>query len=138
MSFEKLKDMELLAKVDRIKELKGEVKSLTKEMQTDMFEYVLQEFRKRGFVSDPRKDGRERSLYSPVDKVSIRIGNVTQNSVSISVIDMINDGMNWGTAYNKIHTDKVILFNYIKVDFDKFYNRVYQKRVNLLNEILTK
>jgi hypothetical protein len=128
--------MSVLLKVDRLKELKGEVKSLTKEMQTDMFEYVLQEFRKRGFVSDPRKDGRERSLYSPVDKVSIHIGNITQNSVSISVIDMINDGMNWGTAYNKIHNGNTILFNYLKVDFDKFYDKVYKKRANLLNEIL--
>jgi hypothetical protein len=128
--------MDLLVKVDRLKELKGEVKSLTKEMQTDMFEYVLQEFRKRGFVTDPRNDGRERSLYSPVDKVSIHIGNITQNSVSISVTDMVNDGMNWGTAYNKVHNGTAILFNYLKVDFDKFYNRVYQKRVNLLNEIL--
>jgi hypothetical protein len=128
--------MELLAKVDRLKELKGEVKSLTKEMQTDMFEYVLQEFRKRGFVTDPRNDGRKRSLYNPIDKVSIHIGNITQNSVSISVTDMINDGMNWGTAYNKIHTGTAILFNYLKVDFDKFYDKVYKKRANLLNEIL--
>jgi hypothetical protein len=130
--------MELLVKVDRLKELKREVKSLTKEMQTDMFGYVLQEFRKRGFVTDPRNDGRERSLYNPVDKVSIHIGNITQNSVSISVSDMINDGMNWGSAYNKIYfqSGKTILFNYLKVDFDKFYDKVYQKRANLLNEIL--
>jgi hypothetical protein len=130
--------MELLVKVDRLKELKGEVKSLTKEMQTDMFGYVLQEFRKRGFVTDPRNDGRERSLYNPVDKVSIHIGNITQNSVSISVTDMINDGMNWGTAFYEIHSGKTLLFNYTKVDFDKFYNKVYKKRVNVLNEILSK
>jgi hypothetical protein len=128
--------MSVLLKVDRLKELKGEVKSLTKEMQTDMFEYVLQEFRKRGFVSDPRNDGRERSLYCPDDKINIHIGNITQNSVSISVIDMVNDGMNWGTAYNKIHNGNTILFNYLKVDFDKFYDKVYKKRANLLNEIL--
>jgi hypothetical protein len=130
--------MDLLVKVDRLKELKGEVKSLTKEMQTDMFEYLLQEFRKRGFVTDPRNDGRERSLYNAVDKVSVHIGNIRQNSVSISVSDMVNDGMNWGSAYNKIYfqNGKTILFNYLKVDFDKFYDKVYKKRVNLLNKIL--
>lgn len=127
--------MDLSVKVSRLRELKGEVRSLTKEMQTDMFEYVLQEFRKRGFVTDPRNDGRERSLYSPEDKITIHIGNITQNSVSISVTDMVNDGMNWGSAYNKLD-NTAILFNYLKVDFDKFYNRVYKKRANLLNEIL--
>ena len=127
--------MKVLEKVTKIKELKSELNSLKKEMGTDMFDYVMSEFRKRGFVDDPRGEDGKRHLYSPETKINIGIGNISANSVTIGVFDMVDDGMKWGTAYKYIHTGPVS-FVYIKESFDKFYQKTYTNRVNKLKEIL--
>ena len=126
--------MEVLEKVTKIKELKSELSSLKNEMGVDMFDYVISEFRKRGFVDSPKGDGYERNLYSPETGICVRVGSITINSVTIGVFDMVDDGMNWGTAYQKMNGP--ISFVYIKESFDKFYQKTYTKRVNKLKEIL--
>jgi hypothetical protein len=127
--------MKVLEKVTKIKELKSELNSLKKEMGTDMFDYVMSEFRKRGFVESPKGEDDKRGLYSPETGINVRIGNISINSVTIQVTDMVDDGMNWGTAYKYIHTGPVS-FVYIKESFDKFYQKTYTNRVNKLKEIL--
>lgn len=122
--------------VEKVKELSGELKNLKKEFKVDMFEYVQQEFRKRGFVSNPRGKGFERSLYNPETNINVHIANITNNSVIINVIDVVNDGMNWGKAYHKLPNGTDIRFNFLKQDFDKFYDTTYINRVNKLNELL--
>ena len=122
--------------VEKVKELSGELKNLKKEFKVDMFEYVQQEFRKRGFVSNPRGKGFERSLYNPETNINVHIANITNNSVIINVIDVVNDGMNWGKAYHKLPNGTDIRFNFLKQDFNKFYDTTYINRVNKLNELL--
>ncbi len=70
--------------------------------------------------------------------MSVRIGNIGTSYISISVIDMVNNGMNWGSAYNKIPGGTQIRFNYLKNDFEGFYNTTFTNRVKKLEEILAK
>lgn len=104
--------------------------------KVEMFEYVKEELKKRGFVTDPRGEAYGRSLYNPETKVSAHIGTIGKSSVGISVIDMINNGMNWGTAYHSLTNGTEIRFNYLKNDFEKFYNTTFTNRVNKLNRLL--
>lgn len=126
--------MKVLEKVTKMKELKSELNSLKKEMGTDMFDYVMSEFRKRGFVDDPRGEDGKRHLYSPETKITIGIGNISVNSVTIQVTDMVDNGMKWGTAYK--YMGGPVSFVYIKESFDKFYNTTFKNRVKKLKEIL--
>lgn len=136
--------MELLDRVNKIERLNSELKSFKKEMSTDMFDYVMSEFRKRGFVTDPRTDPRgehfKRSLYSPENGITIHIGNITANSVYVNVTDMVDGGMKWGTAFYKlcdiISTGTTIKFVYVKQSFEKFYNTTFTNRVNKLKKLL--
>lgn len=132
--------MKVLEKVTKMKELKSELNFLKKEMGTDMFDYVMSEFRKRGFVDDPRGENYKRSLYSPETGINIHIGNISANSVSVNVTDMVDGGMKWGTAYSKLiditNTGTTVSFVYIKDSFEKFYNTTLKNRVKRLNELL--
>lgn len=128
--------MKLLEKVTKMKELKSELYKLKKSFDSEMLDYLVQEFRSRGFVSDPRGYMYEGSLYDPNTKVSIHIGHIGVSSIGISVIDMVNDGMNWGSAYHKIPGGTQIKFNYLKDDFEKFFNTTFKNRVKKLNEYL--
>jgi len=125
--------MKVVEKVERVKVLKNEIKTIRKDFQTEMFDYIHQEFSKLGFITDPRGEHYSRSLYNPSLKISIHVGNITENSASINVYDMINDGMNWGSKYQKIHTGSIVSFNYIKKTFDQFYNGPFVKMVSLLS-----
>lgn len=104
----------------------------------EMFEYVQQEFKKRGFVTDPRGEAYGRSLYNPETKVSVHVGNIGKSSAGISVIDMVNDGMNWGKAYLNLNLKNgtEVRFNFKTKTFDKFFNTTYQNRVKKLNQFL--
>lgn len=126
--------MEILEKIDRMVELKSEVKTLKNDFQTELFEYVINEFRKKGFITDPRGEQYKRGLYCPKTKINIHVGNITTNSVSISIRDMVDDGMKWGTAYQ--YMGGSVSFVYTKESFDKFYQKTYTKHVNKLKEIL--
>ena len=52
------------------------------------------------------------------------------------VTDMVDDGMNWGSAYNELKNGCDIRFNYLKQDFEKFYNTTFKNRVKKLEDIL--
>jgi hypothetical protein len=101
-----------------------------------MVTFILDEFKKRGFVIDPRGESYGRGLYNPELKISIWVGNVTNLSVGILVIDMVNDGMNWGSTYKELKNGCDIRFNYLKQDFEKFYNTTFKNRVKKLGDIL--
>ena len=88
--------MNVVEKVERVKVLKNEIKSIRVDFQTEMFDYIHQEFRKLGFITDPRGNEYERGLYNPELKISIWVQNISENGAGINVYDMINDGMNWG------------------------------------------
>jgi len=126
--------MNVIEKVERVKVLKGEIKSIRADFQTEMFDYIHQEFRKLGFVTDPRGEAYERGLYNPELKISIWVQNITVNSAGINVYDMVNDGMDYGKKYNKIVAG--LRFNYSKVSFEKFYNTTFKNRVKKLEEVL--
>ena len=122
-------------KIDKVQGLNNEIKSIQSGLKPEMVTFILDEFKKRGFVIDPRGELYERSLYNPELKVSIFVGNVTNLSVAILVTDMVNDGMNWGVAYNQLN-GSVIRFNYLKQDFEKFHNTTFKNRVKKLEDIL--
>jgi len=128
--------MTMTEKITKLQELNKEIGSIKNNFKTDMFNFIIGEFEKRGFVTDPRGKGFERGLYNPELKVSIHVGNISNMSVGISVIDMVNNGMNWGTAYNSLTNGTEIRFNYLKNDFEKFYNTTFKNRVKKLEEIL--
>jgi hypothetical protein len=122
-------------KIAKVQGLNNEIKSIQSGLKPEMVTFILDEFKKRGFVIDPRGELYERSLYNPELKVSIFVGNVTNLSVAILVTDMVNDGMNWGVAYKELNGID-IRFNYLKQDFEKFYNTTFKNRVKKLEDIL--
>ena len=122
-------------KIDKVQGLNKEIKSIQSLLKPEMVTFILDEFKKRGFVIDPRGESYKRGLYNPELKVSIFVQNVTNLSVSILVIDMVNDGMNWGVAYKELNGTN-IRFNYLKQDFEKFYNTTFKNRVTKLEDIL--
>jgi hypothetical protein len=128
--------MMMTEKIEKLQKLTKEINSVKEILDKDMFDFVIGEFKKRGFVTDPRGNNYNRSLYNPELGVSIHIGNISKISVAISVIDTINGGMNWGKAYHKLNSGTQIRFNYIKNDFEKFYNTTFKNRVKKLNDIL--
>jgi hypothetical protein len=125
--------MRITEKIERVKVLKSEIKTIRKDFQTEMFDFIHQEFRKLGFITDPRGEMYNRSLYNPKLKITIHVGKITENSATISVYDMINDGMNWGPAYSKIYYPASISFTYVKKTFDQFYKGIFLNRVGLLS-----
>lgn len=128
--------MEILEKIDRMSELKSEMKSLKNDFQTELFEYVINEFRKKGFITDPRGEQYKRGLYCPKTKINVHVGNITNNSVSISIRDMVDDGMTWGIAYSKLFSGSNVSFIYVKETFEQFFEKTYEKHVKKLNKIL--
>jgi len=128
--------MTVTEKITKLQELTKEINSIKKNFNIDMFNFVIEEFKKRGFVTDPRGKDFERGLYNSELKVSVRIGNIGTSYISISVIDMVNDGMNWGSAYNKIPGGTQIRFNFKTKTFETFFNTTFTNRVNKLNRLL--
>ena len=104
--------------------------------KVEIFENMQNEFRKRGFVTDPRGDAYGRSLYDPNTKFSVHIGNVGTVTAGICVIDMVNDGMNWGTAYKKLSNGCEIRFDFKRKTFYEFYNTTYTNRVRKMKKDL--
>lgn len=123
-------------KIAKVQGLNNEIKSIQSGLKPEMETFILDEFKKRGFVIDPRGESYGRGLYNPELKISIWVGNVTNLSVAMLVTDMVDDGMNWGSAYNELKNGCDIRFNYLKQDFEKFYNTTFKNRVKKLEDIL--
>lgn len=123
-------------KIAKVQGLNNEIKSIQSGLKPEMETFILDEFKKRGFVIDPRGESYGRGLYNPELKISIWVGNVTNLSVAMLVTDMVDDGMNWGSAYNELKNGCDIRFNYLKQDFEKFYNTTFKNRVKKLEELL--
>ena len=104
----------------------------------EMINSLQNEFRKKGFIEDPRGINYSRSLYNPETKISVHIRGVLKSYVSINVFDMVNDGMNWGTAYDKISkiSGVEIKFKFKEKSFEDFYSVTFQNRVKKLNKFL--
>ena len=123
-------------KIAKVQGLNNEIKSIQSSLKPEMETFILDEFKKRGFGIDPRGASYGRGLYNPELKISIWVGNVTNLSVAMLVTDMVDDGMNWGSAYNELKNGCDIRFNYLKQDFEKFYNTTFKNRVKKLEDIL--
>ena len=120
-------------KIERIKEIKNEIKGIKKDLKVDMFDFVMGELKERGFIIDPRGAGYERSLYNPETKFSVRIGGITELSVSMNIHLMDKDGMEYHSRSSELSTG-AILFNFTKKSFDKFFNGPltnYIKKINM-------
>lgn len=107
-------------------------------INVEMIKFLQDEFKKRGFIQDPRGEHYNRSLYNPETKISVYIGGVRKSYVEICVYDMVNDGMNWGIAYNKLKSGTEIKFKFKDKTFEHFYRVTFQNRVNMLNELADK
>jgi hypothetical protein len=102
----------------------------------EMINSLQNEFRKKGFIEDPRGIDYSRSLYNPETKISVYISGVLKSYVSINVVDMVDDGMNWGAAYKKISSGTEIKFKFKEKSFEYFYNVTFQNRVKKLKKLL--
>jgi hypothetical protein len=107
-----------------------------KAENVEMINSLQNEFRKKGFIEDPRGIDYSRSLYNPETKISVHISSVRESYVYINVYDMVDDGMNWGTAYNKISSGVEIKFKFKEKSFEDFYSVTFQNRVKKLNKLL--
>lgn len=120
-------------KIEKITELRKEVKTLTKDIKEELIDSLIQGFKNKGFVNDPRKGYEERSLYNPTLKVSVRIVGLNEVSVSISTHLMKNDGMNWDNR-QKIHSE--VNWNFTKKTFDKYYDTTFKSKVERIKEFI--
>jgi hypothetical protein len=100
----------------------------------EMIKSLQDEFRKKGFIEDPRGEHYKRSLYNPELKISVYISGVRKSYVGVDVYDMVNDGMNWGTEYNKISSGAEIKFKFKDKSFEDFYRVTFQNRVKKLKK----
>jgi hypothetical protein len=123
--------MKLQKKIGRLNTLKKEISVIRKDLQTEMFDFVMDQFRNKGFIDSKVNGGEDyRSLYHPKTKVNIRVGNISTNSVSIMVIPMSNKGLNWGDTY-KVQN---LSFKYPTQTFEKFYGKSYKDAIDLINK----
>jgi hypothetical protein len=104
--------------------------------KVEMFEFIKEEFTKRGFIANPKGETYKRSLYNPETKIHIHIGNIGTVSAGIQVVDMVDNGLTWGKAYHKLPNGTEIRFNFRDKTFDEFFKVTYTNRVNKLNKIL--
>jgi hypothetical protein len=104
--------------------------------KVEMFEFIKEEFKKRGFTTDPRGESYKRGLYNPETKIHIHIGNIGTVSAAIQVHDMVDNGLTWGKAFYKIDRGTEIRFNFRDKTFEKFFNTTFTNRVKKLNKIL--
>lgn len=125
--------MTTLNKITRITELKKEMKTLKKGLKEEMIDFVIQNFKNKGFINDPRKGYSEISLYNPTLKVSIRVVGLNEVSVSINAHLMKNEGMNWDDR-QKIHSE--VNWNFTKKTFDKYYDTTFKAKVERIKKFI--
>ena len=100
----------------------------------EMIKSLQDEFRKKGFIEDPRGEQYNRSLYNPETKISVHISGVRKSYVGINVYDMVDNGMNWGSSYKKISSGAEIKFKFKDKSFEDFYRVTFQNRVKKLKK----
>jgi hypothetical protein len=123
--------METINKIERIIELRKEVKTLTKEIKQELVDFVIQGFKNKGFINDPREDYNQRGLYNPELKISVWVSGVNETTVSINSHLMKNQGMDWD--YQKVNG--VVNWDFTKKTFDKYYNTIFLKKVEKIKSI---
>ena len=120
-------------KIEKITELRKEVKTLTKDIKEELIDSLIQWFKNKGFIDDPRKGYGERSLYSPTLKVSVWIVGLNEVSVSINTNLMKNNGMKWDDRQT-IHSE--VNWNFTKKTFDKYYDTTFKAKVERIKEFI--
>jgi hypothetical protein len=123
--------METINKIERIIELRKEVKTLTKEIKQELVDFVIQGFKNKGFINDPREDYNQRGLYNPELKISVWVSGVNETTVSVMAQLMKNQGMDWD--YQKVNG--VVNWDFTKKTFDKYYNTIFIKKVEKIKSI---
>ncbi len=123
--------METINKIERIVELRKEVKTLTKEIKQELVDFVIQGFKNKGFINDAREGYNQRSLYNPELKISVWVSGVNETTVSVNSHLMKNQGMDWD--YQKVNG--VVNWDFTKKTFDKYYNTIFLKKVEKIKSI---
>jgi hypothetical protein len=132
--------MEFVEKTLEIKKLKREISKIQKQLKSDVFEYVMEGFRRYGFVEDPRGGSHtRRGLYNPELGVSVWVGDITVKNVLIQVRKMVDNGLN----YDMETTQKLIGYRpssdirwtFDEIDFDVYMEKKFKKRVELLTQM---
>ena len=123
--------METINKIERIIELRKEVKTLTKEIKKELVDFVIQGFKNKGFINDSREGYTQISLYNPELKISVFVSGVNETTVSINSHLMKNQGMDWD--YQKVNG--VVNWDFTKKTFDKYYNTIFIKKVEKIKSI---
>lgn len=125
-------------KINRLKELKTEKKSINKDLEIEMFEFIINKFRNLGFVNDPRAEhgkGYEDGLYHPEMKVSVKVGTVNDVTFGIFAHPMINNGLNWDPNINILQTGGEVNWNFMTQTFEQYFNKKFIKRINKMKGI---
>ena len=112
-------------KIERINELKKEVKNLNKEIKEELVNFITQGFKNKGFINDPREGYNQRGLYNPELKISVWVSGVNETTVSVNTHLMKNQGMDWDNQ----KVNGVVNWNFTKKTFDEYYNTTFQKKV---------
>jgi hypothetical protein len=120
--------MKIQNKIERITELRKEVKTLTKEIKEELVDFIIQGFKNKGFINDPREGYNQRGLYNPELKISVWVSGVNETTVSVTSHLMKNEGMD--RDYQKVNG--VVNWNFTKKTFDNYYNTTFQKKVEKL------
>ena len=123
--------METINKIERIVELRKEVKTLTKEIKQELVDFVIQGFKNKGFINDAREDYNQRGLYNPELKISVWVSGVNETTVSVSSHLMKNQGMDWD--YQKVNG--AVNWDFTKKTFDMYYNTIFLKKVEKIKSI---
>ena len=56
-------------KIAKVNELRNELKSVQTSLKPDLYLEIIDGFRNRGFVTDPRGENYNRCLYNPELKI---------------------------------------------------------------------
>jgi hypothetical protein len=123
-------------KINRISELRDEIKIIRDGLPDEMFEFIMESFRQRGFVEDPRGENyADRGLYHPEMKVSVRLIDMNQNSFGITAHPMKNNGLEWDNEVVRLNTGSEVNWNFFTQTFDKYFNNKFVKRVNKMKGV---
>ncbi len=124
--------MEFVEKTLEIKKLKREISKIQKQLKSDVFEYVMDGFKRYGFVEDPRGGSYiSRGLFNPELGISVWVGDITVKNVLIQVFKMVDGGMD----YHREQSPTDVRWTFNEIEFDVYMGKQFKKRVDSLTQM---